>query len=843
MWHFRNLETVLQDMRYGWRTMLRAPGVSAVAIISLALGIGANAGIFALVDRVILRSLPVRSPNELVVVDDVLPWREYKDFQEQHSVFDGVAGTASLSAVSTADSDNPADVLNGSLVSGNYFDVLGVQPILGRALSPSDDMNPGAHPVVVISYGLWMGRFHGDPAVIGQKLRLGAGQLSSGWNTGGFEEDQPVEPASRDFTISGVMPQRFAGETVGQRADFWAPLMMEEHFMPGRHWLSRKTASWVRMMARLKPGVVRQQAEAATNVFLRRWRIEAEGPAITEARRREIRQNTTRVLDGGKGFSSLRDEFARPLWVLMAMVATVLLIACANLANLLLARGTARSRELATRLALGVGRARLVRQLVTESLLMSFLGAALSIPVGWGVCRALFLMVSSGDPTVRLDITPDTRVLLFTAAVAVATALLFGLLPALRSTRVEIGAVLKENARAVSGSLIGGRAVVIAQVALSVVLLFATGLLTRTLYNMKAQDLGYAPQNMLIVRTDPTGAGYKGDEIGTISQRILEGIQRLPGVTAASYSDNGLFGGRESGARIRIQGFQPATPRDTLARFDQAGPGYFHTVGIPILAGRDFAETDTANAPRVAVINQSMARFYFGNRNPIGETLFYDSRLKFTLTIIGVAKDVRDHGVRNEPPRRFYVSYMQAVDGQMGADYEIRTPAGRAVMERQIRSAVRAISPRMPVLFVHQLSEQIDESMITERLVARLSIYFGILALVLGCAGLYGIMAYSIVRRTREIGIRLALGARSRTVVLMVVRDAMTLVAVGLAAGIPMALAVSRYLQSLLFGLKPMDALSLAAAILMMTLMALAAAVVPARRAVRVDPMTALRHE
>jgi predicted permease len=846
MWHFGSLDTLIQDIRYGWRTMLRTPALSGVAVLSLALGIGANAGIFALVDRVMLRVLPVKDPQQLVVFDDVLPYPEYKDLRDRNTIFQALAGTASLSAVAVGDSDNPADSLNGRLVSGNYFDTLGVHAILGRSISPADDVNPGAHPVVVISYGLWRSRFHGDPSVIGQNLRLGAGQLSSGWGSGGFEEDRPVAPAPRDFTIIGVMQPGFVGETVGERADFFVPAMMEEHFLPGRHWLTRKTANWVRVIARLKPGVSRRAAEAATNFFNRQWLVEREGSALTEARRRDIQRETIHVLEGDKGFSELRDRFAKPLWVLMGMVGTVLLIACANLANLLLARGSARRRELATRLALGVGRTRLIRQLITEGLLLSLVGALLSVPVGWCVSRALFVMVSSDDPSVRLDVTPDIRVLLFTGAIALVTALLFALLPAIRSTNLEISPVLKETTRSASGGrsqLAGGKAVVIVQIALSVVLLFGTGLLTRTLYNMKTQDLGYTPQHMLIARLDPISAGYKGDEIGRISERILESIRQLPGVTAASYSDNGLFGGRESATHVRVQGFHPVTREDAIARFDQVGPDYFHTVGIPILLGRDIATTDTANASRVAIINQSMAKFYFGNRSPIGQTLFYDSRLKFALTIVGVSKDVRDHVVREQAPRRFYVSYMQAVDGQMGTDYEIRTPLDLAVMDHEIRSAVHAISPRMPILHIRRLAEQISDSMIEERLIAELSIFFGILALVLGCVGLYGIMAYSIVRRTQEIGIRVALGATSQAVVWMVIRDAVTLVVLGLSVGLPLALGLSRYVQSLLFGLKPMDVLSLAGVILIMTVMALTAAILPARRALRVDPLTALRYE
>jgi len=840
------IESLWQDLRYGLRIMLRTPGMSAIAVLSLALGIGANAAIFSLVDRVVLSILPVTQPGRLVLFDQVQSYLRYKEFRDRGQAFSDVAGTASLKGVVFNGSDNPENSLTGRLVSGNYFGVLGVQPILGRALSSSDDGDPGAHAEVVISYSLWQGRFHGDPAIVGKPIRLGAGRLNSGWGTGGFEEDRPVTPSDRNFLILGVMPPGFFGETVGERPDFWAPLTMEEHFLPGRHWLSRRTASWVRLIARLKPSFTQRQAEAATNILNRQLLLEAEGPGITETRRRELEQDKIKLLDGSKGFSDLREQFAKPLWVLMAMVCVVLLIACANLANLLLARGTARRREIGTRLALGVDRPRLVRQLITESFLLSLVGAVLSVPVGWLASRALFAMVSAGNSTLILDFAPDSRVLLFTGAVAVLTTLLFGVVPALRSTRVDIHSVLKETARATTSSrsrMTGEKAVVVIQVALSTTLLFGTGLFTRTLYNLRTQDLGYSTEKLITARIDPIGAGYKGDEIGKVAQRVLEKLRTLPGIASATYSDNGLFADRESGARIRINGFTPSSRKDSSARFDQVGPGYFSVVGIPILLGRDFAGTDTANAPRVTVINESMAKFYFGKRNPLGATVFYDSRLKFTLTVIGVAKDVRDHLVRDQPPRRFYVSYMQPVDGQMGTDYEIRSALSTAVLDRQIRQGVRSVSPRLSIEFIQPLEKSIDDSMIRERLIARLSILFGLLSLLLGCAGLYGIMAYSVARRTQEIGIRIAIGGQPHNVVWTVVAETFLLVAAGLAAGIPIALSLSRYLQSLLFGLKPADGWSIFFVVVIIGLMALVASVIPARRATRIDPVIALRCE
>jgi predicted permease len=699
---------------------------------------------------------------------------------------------------------------------------------------------------VVISYALWRGRFHSDPAIVGKIIRLGAGRLNSGWNTGGFEEDRPVVPSDRNFLILGVMPLAFFGETVGERPDFWAPLTMEEHFLPGRHWLSRRTASWVRVIARLKPSYSQKQAEAATNILNRQLLVEAEGAGLTETRRHELEQNKIKFLDGSKGFSDLREQFTKPLWVLMAMVCVVLLIACANLANLLLARGTARRREIGTRLALGVDRPRLVRQLITESFLLSLFGAILSVPIGWFASRAVFTMLSAGNPALVIDLVPDSRVLLFTGAIAILTTLLFGVVPALRSTRVDIHSVLKESTRATASSrsrMTGEKTVVLVQVALSATLLFGMALFTRTLYNLRTQNLGYSPERLITARIDPIGAGYKGDEIGNIAQRVLVKLRTLPGITAASYSDNGLFADRESGTRIHVNGFVPSSPKDSNARFDQVGPGYFSTVGIPMLLGRDFADTDIANAPRVTVINENMAKFYFGKRSPLGETIFYDSRLKFTLTVIGVAKDVRDHFVRDQPPRRFYVSYMQPVDGQMGTDYEIRSALTPAVLNRQIRQAVRSVSPRLSIEFIQSVEKSIDNSMLQERLIARLSILFGLLSLLLGCAGLYGIMAYSVALRTQEIGIRIAIGGQPHNVVWTVVSETLLLVAAGLLVGIPIALSLSRYLQSLLFGLTPVDSWSIFAVIAIVGFMALVASAIPARRATRIDPVTALRCE
>ena len=839
------LETTWQDLRYGVRMMRRTPGVSSIAILSLALGIGANAAIFSLVDHLLVDALPVKRPQQLVLFNEPEAYWKYQAFRSGTSVFSDIAGIANLTGVSFNGGENPEDVLTGRLVSGNYFRLLGVQPILGRTLSESEDADPGAHPVVVISYFLWRDRFHSDPDILGKSIRLGTGRLSSDWGSSGFEESQRVREYNGSFTILGVMPPGFFGETVGERPDFWAPLTMEEYFLPGRHWLTRRTVRWVLLIGRLKSGVALQQAEAATNLLNHHVLQEAEGVQSTPNRRLEIEANKIKLLEGTKGFSDLRQQFAKPLWALLAMVAVVLLIACANLANLLLAKGAARWREIGTRLALGVSRGRLIRQLITESFLLSLSGAILSIPVGWLASRALFAMVSAGNAALKIDLTPDIQVLLFTAAVAILTTFFFGVVPAFRSTRVDLQSVLKDAGRATQGNrsrLTGEKAVVVLQVALSTTLLFGTILFTRTLYNLRAQDLGYSPESLLTARIDPIGAGYKGVEVGQIAQRLLEKLRATPGISRASYSDNGLFTGLDSGSRIRVDGFTPSSKKDSMARFDQVGPDYFSTVEIPILLGREFKDSDNAGSPRVTVINQSLANFYFRKRNPIGATIFYDDDLKFALTVIGVTRDVKEY-MREQTYRRFYVPYMQPVDGQMDAEFEIRSQLSAAVLDRRIRQAVRSVSPRLNVEYVHSVRTSIDDSIIGERLVARLSIVFGLLALLLGCVGLYGVMSYSVVRRTREIGIRMAIGGRPAKIVFAVLADTLLVAALGLVLGIPIAILLGRFLQSLLFGLEAADVWSISLVIVVMASVALIASVVPAHRATRINAVVALRAE
>ena len=454
-------------------------------------------------------------------------------------------------------------------------------------------------------------------------------------------------------------------------------------------------------------------------------------------------------------------------------------------------------------------------------------------------------MVTETNAVTRLDLTPDGRLIAFTGAIAVATALIFGLAPALRATRVDLTAVLKDGSPSVAARGGGARMLVVAQVALSVVMLIGTGLFTRTLYNMRAQDLGYAPDNLLLMRVDPIAAGYRGEAIGRVSISLLERIRQIPGVTAVTFSENGLFSGTESSAAVDVEGYKAADEEAKVIYFDQVGPGYFTHVGIPIVAGRDIADSDVPSSPRVAVINETMARFYFGDQNPVGRIVSYEDSPGTTtaITIVGVARNARDHSLRDDVQRRMYVPFMQPIDGLTGANYEVRTALDSATMGRQLRSAVAAVSPRMQVTSLQPLTTLIDQSLLNERITARLSLLFGGVAVALAVIGLYGVLAYLVTRRTSEIGIRIAIGARRWRVVWMVLRETLIMVGFGLAIGIPVAIGLGGLVSSQLFGLAATDGMTIAFAVALMIVVACAAAIVPSRRAAGIDPVRALRYQ
>jgi predicted permease len=845
-WIISWLDTLVRDVRYALRSSARNPGFTLVALLTLALGIGANTAIFRLVDAVMLRALPVERPDELLAIRGSFSYWRFEQFRDRNGVFSDSIGTRIVPDVTMATGDQPLGTGSAELVTGNYFSVLGVRPVLGRPITPDDDRAAGAGPVAVISHGLWTRAFAASPDVLGRTIRLKGGLAGGG--TSGFEPDAPNAPRADEavLTIVGVAPPEFFGDTVGKLVDVWLPITMQPVLMPGRMWLTRRTASWVNIMGRRRPGITEQQAGEALTLLFRQIRAEEIGPAITDAQRRSVANSRITVDSAAQGFTQLRRQFSQPLLVLMTVVTLVLLIACLNVANLLLARATARQQEIAMRLSLGASRWRLVRQLLTESLLLAGTGGLVGLILATIGANVLVKMVSGDAQGIVLRLDPDSRILLFTVGVSIASGLLFGLIPALQGTRRDLQQGLKESTRTSGGRRKrAGKALVTIQVAVSLVLLVGCGLFLRTLYNLKATSLGYDPTGLVMVRVDPVAAGYTGDEISRAIIELMHRLEALPGVRTVTFSENGLFSGVESGTPVDVEGFTPASEEDRLVRFDQAGPGYFTNVGIPQVIGRDFTERDAAGAPRVTVINDTMARFYFRDQNPIGRRIRVRGPSDVWLDVIGVALDARDHNLRDQPVRRLYVSYMQPIDGIVTANFEIRaaSAAGAPALFGPIRDEIQRFNAKLPILHMKLARKLVDDSILTERLIAKLSAFFGGLAVLLAAIGLYGLMSYTVARRTSEIGVRMALGARQSTITTMILREIVVLVAVGSAVGAIAAVGLARFVESLMFGLRPRDPLTVAVSVALLLIIGLFAGYLPARRAARINPIVALRTE
>ncbi len=842
------MDALLRDLRQGFRLLAAHRALSAVAVLSLALGIGANTAIFSVINAALLRMLPVKNPQELVILSDpnmngtsigiqtgvrsAFTFGEFEELRRANQVFSGVFASESGIARSSARfaGDAPEEVWT-RLVSGDYFQVLGVTPVVGRTFTAGEDRAPGSAPYAVISYNFWRNRFGFDASVLGRSVGIGKAQL----------------------TIIGVLPPAFFGETVGEGPDLFIPMMMQPQVNPGRDWLhddpSRvERVMWLHIVGRLKPGVPKQQAQANANLIFQRYLKAQAGTRLSGDRLRELLDQKIEARDGGRGASSVRDEAAEPLLVLMALVGLVLLIACANVANLLLARAASRRKEFGVRIALGAGRSAIIRQLLTESVMLSVVGGALGMLFAqWGT-QALLRVLSSGNDSFALNADPDARVLGFTAALSVLTGLGFGLVPAFRLSGRRIQEDLRENARGITAGArraATGKILVVAQIAISLLLLIAAGLFVRTLRNLDAVDLGYPREHLLIARIDSLRAGYEGPAAAALYPQLAERFRAIPGVRAVTFSENGLFGGTESGDRISVEGYRPRKRGDDAARFDQVGPNYFSGLGIPILAGRQIGPQDAANAPRVCVINETMARFYFGKENPIGRHVtdeFPDTRT--TFEIVGVARDSRDHAIRGEVPRRFFIPALQGLGGIAPAmNFEIRTFADPGHLMNAVRREVAAVNPLLSIRHLATLDQLLDNVVRSERAIAQLSAFFGVLALVLACIGLYGVLSHAVARRTNEIGVRMALGAARSNVIRMVLRETAVMIAIGVAIGVPAAVAASRIVSSRLFGVHGADPATLAAASLVLSGIALLAGYLPARRASRIDPLAALRYE
>ena len=831
---------MLQDIRYGLRMLLKKPGFTLIAVLSLALGIGANTAIFSLLDAVLLKSLPVHKPEQLVLFGkaenagmtnafpnaswDVFSYPFYRQAQQRTDVFSGVAGLLSI----------PWDVhgfVNGSgdiekmqvqLVSGTYFPVLGVNASLGRALSEADDQTQGAHPVAVVSYAWWQQRLGGDPSAVGKTINI----------------DNII------YTVVGVAPKEFFGTTVGTAPDLWIPLSMEKQ-LPPAHWDGRNSPDTqsLYLIARLRDDVKAEQAGPVINLLFKQHLGTLESRLPAEKKQQNIQNASIELTPASRGLSSLREQFSLSLKVLMGVVALVLLIASANVANLLLAHGAARSREFAVRMAVGAGRLRLVRQLFTESALLALLGGLVGVALSWWGSRLLLLMASDGPEALPVDIRPNLRILGFTIGVSALCAIVFGIVPALRASRTEPNTSLKggKTGSALKNPL--GKAFVVAQVALSLLLLVGAGLFVRTLINLQSIPSGFNQENAVLFKVDTSTAGYQGDDprLPALLREVEDKVKAVPGVQSASFAfivfNQGFWTSRAHSSGDNIPEGQSRTVRHNIV-----GPDFFAVMGLPLVQGRGIGPQDTEKSQKVAVVSESMAKKFFPNGSPIGQR-FGIGQLTSPedIEVIGVVKDAKYGNLKEEfRPMAFY-PYTQVPD--VLSNLVVRFSGPESVVIPQVRQTIKQLNRNLPVDDVVSLSDHIGRSLVQQKLVARLATFFGLLALLLACVGLYGVMSYGVARRTNEIGIRMALGARGGSVLWLVLREALVLVVIGMVVGLFASLALTKTAATLLYELKPNDPLTITLATLLLALVALLAGYLPARRASRVDPMVALRDE
>jgi predicted permease len=831
------IEGFMKDLRYAGRMLRRNPGTTAVVVLSLGLAIGANTAIFSMVNALLYRKLPVKDPEGLFVIPgDVVPYRFFEKFRGHSEIFSEASGAIDAERYNVTVNGPGGGLDPGrveiALVSGNYFSVLGVNAVAGRMLTPDDDRVPGGHPVAVISNGYWQRRFGSDPDAVGRTLTLN--RIS--------------------YTILGVAPRSFSGDVVGASPDIWFPLMMDSQVIPEIP-LDR---CWVRMVGRFQPGITLQQGEVASQVVFRQLALEEAGANPSLDRQQSVERWVHRLTvdSGATGYMPDRKVFRGHLSILMIIVLLVLTIACVNVANLLLAQSTAREREMAVRISVGASRKRIVRQLLTESVALALIGGALGLLLAnWGT-SALVRLAGSGvklgpqGAVVKnlqsVDLHPDGRMLAFTAGLCLVTGILFGLAPAFRSAGASLSVMLsKRGADSASGARAGlAKLLVVSQVTLSLVVLIGAGLFLRTLGKLRAQNLGVDRDHVLLVWTAPGQNGLQASSIGAYWRNMSERLSTLPGVTSISGSAVGLLNGLENGVpseTMKIEGHEPKA--GLLHQGDVVAPGYFGTLGQPLIAGRDFTESDSETGPRVVIINETDAKFFFGDENPVGKHMGNPNDTGWPQEIVGVVKDVKIGTARDERGHS-YTPYRQNLNTMRYSwCVMIRTLGNPTALESTVRRELQEFDPNLPVLKIDTIDEQLNAVLVPERLVATVSGLLAAIALPLACLGLYGVISYGVTRRTNEIGIRLALGSTRPEVIRMVLREGMLLVTVGIAIGLPATIAASRLISSMLFGVRPSDPLTIFTATILLVAVATLAAFLPAYRASRVDPMEALRYE
>jgi putative ABC transport system permease protein len=835
VWGWAFLETFANDLRYGIRALRADPGFAIVAVASLALGIGANTAIFSILNAVMLRSLPVEDPQRLVQLGAngdlnntyTNPiWEQIRDHQQ---AFSGALAYSSHRFDLAGGGES--HFANGVWVSGDFFRVLGVPAIQGRVITARDDRHgcgPDG-PVAVISYGFWKGHFAGDPNILGKT----------------FTVDR------HPFQIVGVTPSWFTGLENDRTYDFAIPIGCEPLLNTDQSALGQRSWWWLQILGRLKTGETIQQAQARLNAIAPEIYRATIPPNWSSDMQKVYRRSTFSLHPAATGFSDTRARYRIALFTVMGVVGMVLLIACANVANLLLARSAARQREISVRLAVGAGRSRIVRQLLTESILLSMLSAAGGMLFAqWG-SRLLVQLLSTTNSEVQIDVTPDLHVLAFTTGVAVLTAVLFGLAPALRASGICPNQALKENAR---GTIAGtsrfnaGKALVIVQVALSLVLLVAAGLFLGTFRNLLATDAGFDTHHVLLVSASVPQARLRSSQRLPLFARILERLRQIPGVRFASSSSGTPIQGWFWNEYTYPEGYTPKSEEDTLVYFNRVSPGYFQTVQTPLSIGRDFSDRDNLAAPKVMIISQSTSREFFGSASPIGRTINMDKphlqhgNKQDRYVVIGVAKDIK-YGNIDEPPRKTgYVPFAQDPEPGPEIQFEIRSDIELQSLTPAVQTAIANVSPEVSLAF-RSFDTQISDSLLQQRLVALLSSFFGLLALLLAMVGLYGLTSYGVVRRRGEIGIRIALGAQRSSVVWLVLREVVFTLALGTAIGVVISLFAGRLVTKLLYGLQPSNPETLVVSAIVLGFSATTAGYLPARRASRLDPMVALREE
>jgi predicted permease len=825
-WGLQCMDELRADLRLTVRTVRRNPGFAAIAIFSLALGIGANAAIFGLADAVMLRQLPVRDPGELVFVEtagtagrDGPPYPFFELLRDQARSYKAMAAFGASGMEIQIDSGR--EQAQGVWVSGNFYEMLGVAPVIGRTLAASDDQIPGkggpGGAVAVISRAYWQRRFGGDPAVLGRTIQV-------------FEHA---------VTIVGVMPPEIMSLDPGLPIDIAVPMTLAD---PAQ--LRSRDALWLAIVARLKPGVRMERARAESNALFQAYMADVRIPPEVH----KLLFDRIELAPAAKGFGGLRTQFSQPLTAMTILAGLVLLAACVNVANLMLARATARQRDFAVRLAIGAGRGRLIRQTLTEALVLAGAGASLGILLARQGEAALAGFFAESNNPIVLDLSLNGHILLFTLTVAMLTGAAFGILPALQASRGDPATGLQSGSRSIAGSRASvriGQALVILQVALSTVLLAGAGLFVRSLRQLESVDLGFTREGILTMEVTPDRQLAGTPQWPATQDEILDRILGMPGVRSASWATTTPMSGRDRGALLEIPGLAARTENDKDIHLAAVSRRYFETFGIPLLLGRAFTPRDDANASKAAIVNQTAARFYFGDANPIGKKVRFANYPSHDLVyeIIGVVKDAKHDSLRERPSRFIYLPIPQSVDRINRLALAVRCTGDAIAFAGPVRQAIQSVRATVSASNVSTLEKQVRQSLSRERLVMALSIAFGALALALACIGLYGILAYAVTRRTNEIGIRMALGATQGKMVWLILREAMALAASGIVIGVPAVLALERIARALLYGVGPFDIPAFGCALMVLLACAALAGIVPARRAGRLDPMSALRCE